>query len=679
MKIFNPEVKDKFRPFIYVMYVLLLICFFLNAHAQEKHAVQIRTFDQSLAPYPNLEVSVNNSEYLHINNKGVAFAEFTNRELPVKSILIKDDQLEAASWNYVRGTLEIMVRKKNYKLTSVLIKNDHNEPVSNLRITFKGKTTTTSISDAKGQIQIPLGLSDAISSINQFTVNGYTVKAFFDSPEGKVLTVAPILAKNTEGPPDNLNFALLDTIQSLPAFYKVINNHDLTKLSQTDRQRMDAKFNELFGQIQLHIINELKLQRIALLERISDSTFLTNDIKTLIEQAKLENKMLGSQRGEFDQIVALINKKLDKGIANLSEEGRRQLLDELTLLEDLLIQYESLFFKNQNDYRVLIKDIKNHFSEFEDLEEKLTVSEHIRIEQESLYKQRLLAVSALVIVFALLIILLIYFGIAVRRQKRALQKANGEIKRINENLEVLVSKRTKLLQSANSELDTFLYRASHDLRTPVRSIMGLCQLAEKLKEGEREEILDRIATTSKEMDQLLAKLTIICEINQPPNTFTSVRIIQLIEKIKHSYQQQISDRQIELVVNCQENLIFHSNSYLIESIIFNLLENAFYFSTLQRESFAHVEISAEIKDMALVLVIHDNGIGISEPVKDRLFEMFFRGSEFSIGNGLGLYIVQKAVKLLNGNIKLESVPGEFTEFTITLPPKFKDEKVIIRL
>src|SRR6187402_3077803 len=76
----------------------------LITQAQEKHSIQMKTFDQQLAPYTNIEVSVNEKEYVSMGAKGVAFIELTNTELPVKTIKIKNEQLEAASWNYSKGT-----------------------------------------------------------------------------------------------------------------------------------------------------------------------------------------------------------------------------------------------------------------------------------------------------------------------------------------------------------------------------------------------------------------------------------------------------------------------------------------------------------------------------------------------------------------------------------------------
>src|SRR4051812_18275792 len=96
-----------------------LILFFLlcdNIQAQEKHSVQIKTFDQQLSPYTNIEVAINNHEYVAINAKGIAFTELSDADLPIKTIKVKNDQLKAASWNYSKGTLEIIVRRKNYQI-----------------------------------------------------------------------------------------------------------------------------------------------------------------------------------------------------------------------------------------------------------------------------------------------------------------------------------------------------------------------------------------------------------------------------------------------------------------------------------------------------------------------------------------------------------------------------------
>ena len=67
------------------------------------------------------------------------------------------------------------------------------------------------------------------------------------------------------------------------------------------------------------------------------------------------------------------------------------------------------------------------------------------------------------------------------------------------------------------------------------------------------------------------------------------------------------------------------------------------------------------------MTIEDNGIGISPNVKDQVFNMFYRGSEKSIGSGLGLYLVKKAIEKLQGDISIESIVLEFTRISVRLP------------
>jgi signal transduction histidine kinase len=216
-------------------------------------------------------------------------------------------------------------------------------------------------------------------------------------------------------------------------------------------------------------------------------------------------------------------------------------------------------------------------------------------------------------------------------------------------------------------LDTFLYRASHDMRTPVRSILGLCNIAGIVSSGESKELVDRIAVTTGNMDKLLKKLSIISEINRPSN-FSSITLSKVIERIQHSFEKVILEKKVEFVINCPDSLIIDSYPNLIETILTNVTENALYYGTM-KDDVHRVNISATIKDDSAVIQVYDNGIGVDASVKNRLFDMFFKGTELSQGNGLGLYIVQKAVQALEGGVTVESQLREYTRITIVLPLK----------
>jgi signal transduction histidine kinase len=664
--------------------LLLALYLVVNApaFAQEKHSVQIKTFDQQLAPYPHLEISINDKNYVAISAKGIGFTELSDSDLPIKTIHIKNEQMEAASWNYSKGTLEVIIRKKNYQIARVLVKDENNTALAHLKLTFKGRKTLAVTTDAEGRFELPLALDERIIAPNQFSADEFTMSRLNSSGTENILIAnrinpigtAETVANRPVAPRTffkDFDLSKLDSIQSLTVFYAIFKNYDRKKLTKVELQRVDDKFNELVSKLEGAAQNQ-QPERQSFIGRISDTTFIAEDIRNLLQQARQESQTLTDQRTEFDEKLKIINDKLAQGLSNLDEPTRKKLLSDLELLERILNENESRFYKNQNDYRELINAIKDKYFNFEDLEHKLTASELQRLEEQRVFRQRLILISSIVLLFAILIILLIRFSIALRKQKKELELANAEIRRINENLEALVFQRTQLLEAANKELDTFLYRASHDMRTPVRAIMGLCNIAGMLTQGEPKELVDRISHTTTSMDKLLKKLSIISEINQPSN-FSSVTLMKVIRQLEHSFGKTIQENNVEFVVDCPADLTISSYPNLIETILSNVTENALYYGSV-KNGMHRVQISVSLKDDTAIIQVFDNGIGIDASLQDRIFDMFFKGTEFSRGNGLGLYIVQKAVQALEGKVSVESELKEYTRFTIVLPLKIKTLK-----
>jgi signal transduction histidine kinase len=352
----------------------------------------------------------------------------------------------------------------------------------------------------------------------------------------------------------------------------------------------------------------------------------------------------------------------------MDEETRANLLSDLTRLELILRSNESQFFKNQNDYRSIINALKEKYFDVTELESKLSESESQRLAEQRAFKQKLLITLSVLFVFAVLIIMLIYFGDKLKKQKKELMLVNEEIKTINENLESIVAERTKLLEEANKELDTFLYRASHDLRSPVCSIIGLCNIALHMSEGESKELVQRVVLTTGTMDKLLKKLAIISEINQPTN-FSSITLLDLVESVGNNFGNIIREQNVKLNIHCPADLVFHSYPSLVETILVNLIENALFYSVMKESNQACIELNAEIKDKDVEITVWDNGVGVDPSIIHRLFDMFFKGTEKSKGSGLGLYIVQKSVQALEGKVNVESEVGKFTKFIVRFPLK----------
>lgn len=665
---------------LYTLLILFNLILGINFFANGQQSVQIRTYDQQLQPLKNIEVSINNKSYISTGANGETFIELADHELPIKTIKIKNDQLEPDSWNHSKGVLQIVVRRKNYQVAHVVVKDSDKKLIPNLAVTFKGKKNITATTNAEGKMEFLLPLDEKISTADQFVINGFDVSGLQLSDRENVLTIHPIKVVPPESAASpaataqqkpvvveqdyfkDFDITKLDSIQSLTVFYAVFKNYQIKDLDEDVRKRVDKKFNDLVSQLQ----DSVQRNQGAPIGRISDSSFVRDDVKNLLNQAAQESTTLQTQRSEFDEKIRIINEKLEEGVTNLDPDTRQSVLSDLIALEKLLTENEGRFYKNINDYREIINSLKEKYFDFQNLENRLSESEAKRLEDQRIFRQRLIAISSVVIAFGVLIVLLISFSARLRKQKKELQLANAEVKRMNENLENIVLERTKLLAEAHRELDTFLYRASHDLRSPVCSIIGLCNIALHLSDGETKELVKKVASTTEGMDKLLKKLSIISETNQPTN-YSSITLLDIVEDVQYKLTNTIKKTGIEFHADCPTDLTFYSYPNLIEVVITNLIENALFYSVMRDPVNARVEFKATIKDDQLEFSVYDNGIGVDSTIQPRLFDMFFKGHADSKGNGLGLYIVQKSVQTLEGSISVESEPGRYTKFIVNLP------------
>ncbi len=271
------------------------------------------------------------------------------------------------------------------------------------------------------------------------------------------------------------------------------------------------------------------------------------------------------------------------------------------------------------------------------------------------------------IVLAVLTIISLILTRKFNRQKKQLIKANAEVKRVNEHLEELVSNRTAQLLQTNQELDTFLYKSSHDLRRPLTSIIGLSNLAKMSLGAEASELFDRAAHTARSMDRMLQKLINVNQINNPSH-YSRIDFTKQVPRSFDIFEDLIVDHNIETSWNIKNDIQFSSYPDLIDIILQNLIENALFFSSVEQNNgrpLVQLDVLQENGHVAIRL--KDNGCGINPSIHNKIWNMFFVGHEKSNGNGLGLYITKKAVNTLEGKITLESSDKGNTLFEVILP------------
>jgi signal transduction histidine kinase len=258
----------------------------------------------------------------------------------------------------------------------------------------------------------------------------------------------------------------------------------------------------------------------------------------------------------------------------------------------------------------------------------------------------------------------------LEQKKNQLESANQDlseksasIQELNEKLEHLISERTEALQSTMRDLDTFLYRTSHDLRRPLMTILGLINVAKK--EGnlkKTHEILGHVTKTVDDLDRMLSKLIAIsfCYSDKLPKAPVDLFFMaaESIASVTRAYALQSNQIQLTTI---GDSGTFSSNVYLLKVMLFSILENAVQYGG----ETVKIKVIAEVNQNTAVLSVIDNGPGIDSLYQELVFDMFFRGHEKSAGNGLGLYLVKIGVEKLGGSVKLQSSPGNGTEVRLS--------------
>jgi len=309
--------------------------------------------------------------------------------------------------------------------------------------------------------------------------------------------------------------------------------------------------------------------------------------------------------------------------------------------------------------------------------------------QQNAIEKRNIIITASILLLMLIVLMVVFMyrnlkrnrlaNLKLQRQKNQIESQNEElatqsellseknrtIQSINESLELTVKNRTRKLQEINKELDTFLYRASHDIRQPIATILGLANLARQYSEDKGlKEILDRLSNTGKGMDNMLAKLRMLYNLNHGEEERHQVDIKQIVDETIKSYEDTIKNDGIS-VTNEMDHTSLVTNPSLLSIIFKNVLENALVFCNEGQKPVIKI-YSSRNKNRAVV-TIEDQGCGIEPQHLEIIFNAYFKGNERSKGNGLGLFLAQKAAETLNIKITVESTLGQGSKFSIHIP------------
>ncbi|MGO4817929.1 PAS domain S-box protein [Flavobacterium sp. W22_SRS_FP1] len=246
-----------------------------------------------------------------------------------------------------------------------------------------------------------------------------------------------------------------------------------------------------------------------------------------------------------------------------------------------------------------------------------------------------------------------------------LKEAEEELVEKQRELELKIEE----LSKSNSELDRFVYSASHDLRAPLKSMLGLIGIVKRCEEPNNEDQITRLEMLNDSVIRLDNFIEDI--LNYSRNTrmgivSEEINFGQLIEEIRNSHKFMEGANEIKPLVQIDQKEKFISDKKRIIVIFNNIISNAIkYKDTSKEESF--VSIIVECDSEKAIITIEDNGIGIAEEKQEKVFDMFYRATKLSNGSGLGMYIVKETLEKLGGSITLESELKSGTKFSIQIP------------
>ncbi|MBN1951765.1 MAG: hypothetical protein JW801_11215 [Bacteroidales bacterium] len=260
-----------------------------------------------------------------------------------------------------------------------------------------------------------------------------------------------------------------------------------------------------------------------------------------------------------------------------------------------------------------------------------------------------------------------------------IQEQNRELEEHRNNLQKLVHQRTAELEKAKIKAEesdrlksAFLANMSHEIRTPLNAIVGFSTLLAEDNEIEADDRLQYLSQIRNNTNVLLVLIADILDLsriesNQLDIEYTEINLNEFFDEVVAAVK--VKSRKVKFIATNQlaaGNYVFVSDRIRLRQVFSNLLDNALKFTGA-----GLVEFGLKKSQSSLLFWVKDTGIGMSAEVLTRIFERFYKyesmNSQVYRGSGLGLTITQNLVKLLGGEIRVESEERKGSKFEVILP------------
>lgn len=223
------------------------------------------------------------------------------------------------------------------------------------------------------------------------------------------------------------------------------------------------------------------------------------------------------------------------------------------------------------------------------------------------------------------------------------------------------------LKKRNYELDQFVYKASHDMRSPIVTVLGLINLMRDMDDLITiKGYLDLITNKMEGLDSLLQTILDIARHQKQELTITSINLHEFIDKIVNNFESHVNFSRLKINRDIPEAETIKCDVSLLSIVASNLIGNAIKYQNLSHDN-SFLTINFHKTKYNVCISFADNGIGMMPKTVEHVFDMFYRGTNIATGSGLGMYIVKQCVDRLKGKITVDSIYGKGTTIHLTLP------------
>ncbi len=270
-----------------------------------------------------------------------------------------------------------------------------------------------------------------------------------------------------------------------------------------------------------------------------------------------------------------------------------------------------------------------------------------------------------------------------KRTTLPLNNSSYEIDVLTTNFSIMeqhIVNQLNSLKLSNNDLEMLFYATSHDIRHPLIKVKELTNIAwAQTSDKKTKEYLLQIDQAWEKLITTTDELGIITNVRKEEIKPELIDLDVLIRSVYSEFKALKGFDDIIFSLEIKTKSQFFSSPGLIKAIFRNLIENSIKYAA-KRSSFSFLKVSViDQNEEMLRIEVSDNGIGVKKQYHNRVFDMFFRGTDQVNGTGLGLYIVQCSVEKLHGAIGIESDETTGTTFSLVLPNNYKNKNIKERI